>query len=327
MSESWTTVSPGPAPLPEDPQAYIEQVMAEIAEEVRLRRATGDLPPRLERELDELFLAHSPIGVRGGDLAEALRQVDAATFIDPVVPVESERAAGAFVKKGMRSLLHVVRRLGHPPDEPVRLGDEPGPAHRRRPAQGAGAGGRGAEGPGWWRGRVPDACPVAESWWVEPALAALGKAPGRVLHAACGDGWLVRRLGGAGVDAYGVDPRSALVDRAELGVLDLRGEGVADHLRAVAASALGGVVLSGVVEGLAGGERTQLLADVASRLAPGGTLIIHSVTRTSWESADAPLEADLAAGHPLRAETWCELLSRAATRPRRCPGPGAMTSW
>ena len=79
--------------------------MAEIAEEVRLRRASGDLPPRLERELDELFLAHSPIGVRGGDLAEALRQVDAATFIDPVVPVESERAAGAFVKKGMRSLL------------------------------------------------------------------------------------------------------------------------------------------------------------------------------------------------------------------------------
>ena len=74
----------------------------------------------------------------------------------------------------------------------------------------------------------------------------------------------------AGVDAYGVDPRSALVDRAELGVLDLRGEDVADHLRAVAASALGGVVLSGVVEGLAGGERTQLLKDVASRLAPGG---------------------------------------------------------
>src|SRR3974390_3085728 len=90
---------------PPDPQAYVEQVMAEIAEEVRLRRASGDLPPRLERELDELFLAHSPVAGRGGDLAEALRMVDAATFIDPVVPVESERAAGAFVKKGMRSLL------------------------------------------------------------------------------------------------------------------------------------------------------------------------------------------------------------------------------
>ena len=93
------------ATLPADPQAYVEQVMAEVAEEVRLRRASGDLPPKLERELDELFLAHSPVAGRGGDLGEALRMVDAATFIDPVVPVESERAAGAVVKKGMRSLL------------------------------------------------------------------------------------------------------------------------------------------------------------------------------------------------------------------------------
>ena len=120
---------------------------------------------------------------------------------------------------------------------------------------------------------------------------------------------------------YGVDPRSALVDRAELGVLDLRGEDVADHLRAVAASALGGVVLSGVVEGLAGGERTQLLKDVASRLAPGGLLVIHSVTRTTWEAADAPLEADLATGHV--ANSW----PGAATPPRRCPDPGAVTTW
>ena len=114
--------------------------------------------------------------------------------------------------------------------------------------------------------------------------------------------------GEAGVDAYGVDPRSALVDRAELGVLDLRGEGVADHLRAVAAAALGGVVLSGVVEGMAGGERTQLLKDVSSRLAPGGALSSIRSTQATWEAADAPSEADLATGRPLRAETWCELL-------------------
>ena len=93
------------ATLPADPRAYLDQVMAEIAEEVRARRASGDLPPKLERELDELFLAHSPVAGRGGDLGEALRMVDAATFIDPVVPVESERAAGAAVKKGMRSLM------------------------------------------------------------------------------------------------------------------------------------------------------------------------------------------------------------------------------
>jgi len=88
-----------------DPQAYVARVMAEIEEEVRLRRSSGDLPPKLERELDELFLAHSPVAGRGGDLTESLRMVDAAIFVDPVVPVASERAAGAVVKKGMRSLL------------------------------------------------------------------------------------------------------------------------------------------------------------------------------------------------------------------------------
>src|SRR5580692_5287603 len=71
-----------------DPRAYVAQVMSEIEDEVRLRRASGDLPPKLERELDELFLAHSPVAGRGGDLTDALRMVDAATFVDPVVPVD-----------------------------------------------------------------------------------------------------------------------------------------------------------------------------------------------------------------------------------------------
>jgi hypothetical protein len=295
--------------LPADPQAYIEQVMAEIAEEVRLRRASGDLPPKLERELDELFLAHSPIGVRGGDLGEALRQVDAATFIDPVVPVESERAAGSVVKKGMRSMLlwyvgwitHQMSQSASAVSRALHIVDERiGALERQVEAQ-----------------RVPDAAVVEfptsagpGAWWAEPAAAALVKVPGRVLHAACGDGWLVRRINEAGGDAYGVDPRSPIVDAAELGVLDLRGEGLDEHLRAVAAAGLGGIVLSGIVEGWSGGERGHLLRAIGTRLAPGGTLVLHSVTRSSWDAADAPIGADLASGHPLRSETWCRLLEQ-----------------
>ena len=306
--------------LPADPQAYIQQVMAEIAEEVRLRRASGDLPPKLERELDELFLAHSPIGVRGGDLGEALRQVDAATFIDPVVPVESERAAGSVVKKGMRSMLlwyvgwithqmsqssSAVSRALHIVNERLKE------LERQVEAQ-----------------RVPDASVVEfptsagpGAWWAEAAVAAVDKAPGRILHAACGDGWLVRRINGAGGDAYGVDPRSPIVDAAELGVVDLRGEGLAEHLRSVAAAGLGGMVLSGIVEGLSGGERTHLLTAVGTRLAPGGTLVVHSVTRQAWDATDAPVAADLAAGHPLRADSWCRLLERAGYAATAQEGP------
>ncbi len=304
----------------DDPGAYVQQVMAEIAEEVRLRRASGDLPPRLERELDELFLAHSPIGVRGGDLSEALRLVDAATFIDPVVPVESERAAGAVVKKGMRTMLlwymgwvtHQMSQSASAVSRALHIVD----GHLKQlegriEAQ-----------------RVPDAVVVefptsfgADAWWVEPALAALAKTPGRVLHTACSDGWLVRRIVDSGLDAYGIDPRAPVVDAAELGALDLRDEHLAEHLRAVSAAGLGGIVLSGTVEGMAGGERTHVLAAIGTKLAPGGALIIHSVGRAVWESPDAPFAADLATGRPLRPDTWCRLLEENGYTASSQPGP------
>ena len=161
----------------------------------------------------------------------------------------------------------------------------------------------------------------ADAWWVETAVAAVAKAPGRILHAACGDGWLVRRVVAAGGDAYGVDPRLRLVDVAELGTLDLRGEPVGEHLRAVAAAGLGAVVLSGTVDGMAGAERSQLLTAIGTRLAPGGTLVVHSVTTQAWESADAPPEADLAAGRPLRPDHLVQPAAAARVRRGRARRP------
>lgn len=311
---------PGVA-LPDDPQAYVEEVMAEIVEEVRLRRNSGDLPPRLERELDELFLAHSPVAGRGGDLGDALRMVDAATFIDPVVPVESERAAGAAVKKGMRSaLLWYVGWLTHQMSQSASavsralhiVDDRLQDLERQVESQ-----------------SVPPAGVVefptllhAEAWWVGLAVAAVAKAPGRILHVACGDGWLVQRIVAAGGDAYGVDPRPRLVDAPELGGLDLRVEPAGAHLRAVAPAGLGAVVLSGTVDGMAGTERAQLLAALGTRLAPGGTLVVHSVTQEAWASADAPPEADLAPGRPLRPGTWCSLLGERGYQAVDHAGPG-----
>jgi SAM-dependent methyltransferase len=307
--------------LPPDPQAYVERVMAEIAEEVRLRRASSDLPPKLERELDELFLAHSPVAGRGGDLGEALRLVDSATFIDPVVPVDSQRAAGALVKRGMRSgLLWYVGWITHQVSQfasgvsralhivDTRLNDLERQAEERR-VPGTGV----VEFPGQ---DGPDA------WWAGSAVDAVAKVPGRILHAACGDGWLVRLIDKAGGDAYGVDPRAHVIDRAELGVLDLRGEDAVLHLRAVAPAGLGALVLSGVVDGLDSGARAQLLTLVGTCLAPGGTLVLHSATREAWDAADAPFEADLAAGRPLRAEAWCQLLGQMGYEVGAQHGPG-----
>jgi hypothetical protein len=309
------------ATLPADPRAYLDQVMAEIAEEVRARRASGDLPPKLERELDELFLAHSPVAGRGGDLTEALRMVDAATFVDPVVPVESERAAGAAVKKGMRTLLlwyvgwitHQVSQFASAVSRTLHIVEgRLQELERKVEVQ-----------------RVPSAGVVelpalerADAWWVATAIEAVEAAPGRILHAASGSGWLVQQIIAAGGDAYGVDPRTNLVEQGMLTVSDLRGEDLADHLRAVGPAGLGAIVLSGVIDGMASGERTQLLHLIGAKLAPGGVLVVHSLSRSSWDAADAPFEADLAPGRPLRAETWRHLLEQSGYRATVASGPG-----
>jgi hypothetical protein len=247
--------------------------------------------------------------------------VDAATFVDPVVPVESERAAGTVVKKGMRTVLlwyvgwitHQVSQFASAVSRALHIVEgRLKELERQVEVQ-----------------RVPGAGIVempavdrAESWWVAPAIDAVKAVPGRILHAASGDGWLVRRILDAGGDAYGVDPRSDLVEQGVLTVSDLRGEDLADHLRAVAPAGLGAIVLSGVVDGMAGGERTQLLHLVGLTLAPGGVLVVHSLTRAAWDGEEAPFEADLAPGRPLRATTWQRLLQQSGYRVTVATGPG-----
>ncbi|MGP0029186.1 MAG: class I SAM-dependent methyltransferase [Acidimicrobiales bacterium] len=292
-------------PLP-TPSVDLGRVMAEIEEDVRHRRDVGDLSTAGDRELDVLFRAHSPSSSAGGTLAHELESVDRAAFVDPVVPIDSNRKVGAVAKKAMRSAslwyvgwvthqfnqfaaatsrsLHVIeRRLD---EHEVLMRDEGVP-----------------------RGEVVEFVGVhsPDAWWVDVAISAVVEAPGRILHAACDDGWLVRAIAAAGGDSYGVDPRPMRIP-PESGETDLRVVDLAEHLRTVAPSALGAVVLSGVVEGMAGGERNQLLRLVTDRLAPGGVLVIHSVTTTLWGSPDAPPEADLSPGKPLRGASWCRLL-------------------
>jgi hypothetical protein len=293
--------------LPAEPPLDVAQVMAEIEEEARRRRASGDLPVARERQLDELFLAHSPVSGRGGSLAEALQRVDGAIFVDPVVPIDSNRKAGAAVKKGMRSLslwyvgwlTHQINQFAAATSRSLHIVEQRlGELERHVEVQ-----------------RVPNAGVVEfptlhrpDAWWVDPAVTAVVRTPGRTLHAACGDGWLVRLLVAAGGDAYGVDPRPAPVEEGLTGATDLRVDGVADHLGAVAPGALRAVVLSGVVDGMAGGERSQLLHLITTGLERNGVLVVHSVTAATWQGAGAPAQADLSPGRPLRGESWCHLL-------------------
>jgi SAM-dependent methyltransferase len=292
----------------DDPaQRYLEQVRHEIDDEVRRRRTSGDLPPNLERELDQLFLAHSPLGGRGAALRDMLRLVDASVFIDPVVPVESRRPGGTTVKRGLRSLsLWYLRYVTHQVSEfatavsrALHVLDAQVTDLRRKVDALA----------------VPPSAAVdvpwahnAQAWWVDDVTTTLAGQRGRVLHAACGDGWLVGALAARGVDAYGVDPRHQGPGQ-ELDALDLRVEDVAEHVGAVASGSLHAVVLSGVTEGSGQVERAKLVEGSLRCLGPDGVLLVHSLTPSSWEADDAPVEADMAPARPYRSRTWLAVLN------------------
>ena len=288
---------------------YLDEVMAEIDAEVRRRRASGDLPAGLEAELDELFLEFSPVGLQGqARLRETLSLVDSSAYVDIAVPTASNKAVGSYVKRLIRKglgwymnfvvaqivkfawsvsrMFHVVVdhleeleavvETQRSPDLPVDV--------------------------------VPAARPGAD-WWSPAAVDALAGASDRVLVGDCGDGSLVETLVDAGVDAYGVDPSDLVLEPALDRNLDVRAEGVLDHLEVVAGEALGGVVLTGSVQWLRPNERERLLDLVATRLSVGGTLVLHSSTPEGWAASVSPVVRDLAPGRPLHAETWVHLLT------------------
>lgn len=296
-------------PNAEENRLVLAKVMAEIDEEVERRRSSGDMPPRLEHELDELFLRYSPMAGRDGSLEEALGVVESTSFIDPVVPVMSSRSGGALLKRTIRqaSLWYVgwvtaqISQFASATARTLRVLDD-----RVRALQSE-----------FDAQRIPPA-PVLETpwahgpaaWWVDRAVSELRARPGRVLHAASADGWLVRRLADEGLDAYGVEPREGRIDRAEVEGLDLREEPVLDHLRAVGAESLSGLVLSGVLDAMTAPERDTAVQLVARAVGPGGRLIVHSLSQQGVDSDRAPVEADLASGRPLRPGTWSVVLGR-----------------
>jgi Methionine biosynthesis protein MetW len=291
-----------------EPVDYLTQVMAEIDAEVRRRRASGDLPAGLERELDELFLEFSPVGLQGkARLRETLALVDGSAYVDTAVPTASEKALGGLVKRTIKKALGwymgfivhqivkfawAVSRMFHVLVDHVEDLESAVDAQRT---------------PKLPQSAVPHHDPGAQ-WWSPAAVAAMDGVGGRVLHAECGAGGLLDALVAAGVDAYGVDPNESDVELAAERGLDVRAESVLDHLAVVADEALAGLVLSGSVQWLDPGERERLVDLVSSRLGLDGVLVVQSSTPQAWARDAGHVLTDLAPGRPLHPETWVHLL-------------------
>jgi hypothetical protein len=293
------------------------KLLSEIQSEVVRRRVSGELPMDLERELDRTFAEFAPVDAIDADFDTIVSKVERSAVIDLRPSVVSAypgaaqmkllvaKATAFFVRHVatqvsalVQGLARALRMLGDRVDQVERaLGGRELAALRVQ------EGLRGTE-----------SCPTATDTWDEFIIEQLGPAgssSGRVLQANAANGRLVRRLVDAGYDAYGVEPSEEAALVAADRVPDVRATSAADHLRTLPPASLGALILSGVVDQLDPIGLMDLVELAASRLEPGGTMIVVSCHPDEWQRNGPPLAVDLAPGRPVHPETWRVLLGRA----------------
>jgi len=282
----------------------LQQVLREIDEEVRARRASGDFPPGMERDLDLVFARFAPATVSGDDLDGLLQAAERTSFVDPDPPTTSRIVAVSLLKRVERKLLgwffrfitQQVTAFGGVVVQALRL------LGRRVEALEAAT-------PGANRALLEvggrTSSPAAAGPHAEAVVNHLVGLHGRILVAEAGDGSLLHRLDA--LDAYGVESRPDRAESAALAGLDVRADGALEHLRAVDDGALAGLVLVGVVDRAPVGEQLALVERAAVVLGAGGRLAVVGHDPSSW-GVENPVEADLAPGRPLHAATWAHLL-------------------
>lgn len=287
------------------PGIDMHRVLIEIDEEVRSKRASGELTVELERELDMVFARLAPPGAVAGDFGQLLDRAESQAYFDLVAPNDSVRPGVPYVKRVVQKTVrwylryvaeqitgfaHTMTKLVRDLNERVTIVeqltiDRAETAAVRSPTD-------------------------ASSSWFDEIADALSGVDGRVLHARCGRGELVERLRAENIDSYGVDAAADLIAEgtARQDGPDLRPDDEREHLRLLAPGALGGLVLSGIVDCMPRGAQVEL-ADLASTvLRRGGVLVIATTHPDVWERAMSPVEADLSPGRPMHVQTWIYLL-------------------
>ena len=287
-----------------------QRLLAEIDEEVRRKRESGDLPAGFERELDLVFARYAPVQALEGDFAQVLARAEEATFIDVLAPYESSRPVVPLFKRVVRKvILWVVRYVAQQVSafaqaitRAVRLLGERVEALEDAVPTRVSAAARPATGPA--------TAPDPEHWAgvLVPHLVAEAP-PGRVLHAESGDGWLVERLLAAGLDGYGTEPTEELSLAASECGLEIRTDTATAHLTRLEDGSLAAVILSGCVDRLPLGAQRELADLACAKVVPGGVVAVIGTEPDAWATDRSSIEADLAPGRPLRAETWRWMLA------------------
>lgn len=283
------------------------RLLAEIEEEARRLRRDGLISVGFERQLDRSFDQFSPPST-SDDLELVITSAGDLAYVNADVPVDSRIAGGTVVKKGVRRLVYwclnyvtgQVQSFAVVVARGLRLlGRRVESLERATPALSSGVAAEVA--------RLSPAVDLEP--WTTAIVDAARRTDGRVVHAECGDGTVVRALEAAGLDGYGVEPRSTAADAAAAAGVEVRDGDALEHLRLLPDEVLGGVVLSGCVDRYSLPSTLALLDETTRVLAPGGRVLVVSATPATWGTGSSEVLADLAPGRPLRAATWEHLLT------------------
>ena len=289
------------------PGIDLTRIQAEINEEVRRRRAAGDFPAGLERELDAVFARYAPAGA-GDDFDEVMVQAETQSFIHVDVVTASSKPGVSYVKRALRKVMawylrflaqQVTAFAGAITRAVKLLGERVATLETVTVLAGERTLSEVRE-----RRAGPDL-----SAWVPVVTTELAGVTGRILHTECGAGTLLAALAKEGADAYGVEPVEALAMAASRAGLDVRADAALVHLRALPDRTLGGLILSGSIDALPLGEVLETVDRAAATVAPGGSVMVISTGPQAWAQGADPVVADLAPGRPLHSQTWAHLLT------------------
>jgi O-antigen chain-terminating methyltransferase len=124
-----------------------------------------------------------------------------------------------------------------------------------------------------------------------------------VLDIGCGRGEFLDLLRASGISGRGVDLNPAMVEETRARGFDASCVDALTCLRALPEGALGGVFAAQVVEHLQPDYLAELLEIAASRLRPGGRLVLETINPACWVAFFESYIRDLTHVRPLHPET------------------------
>ncbi len=281
-------------------------LIAEIYDDLRNRRESGEITASLEDEVDAAFARVAPVAAFGGDARVLIERAEDAASIDPHVPVESGSPATTVVKRVLRKsmfwyvawITNQVGQFAGSLSRAVRLVED-----RLSDVE---------------AGQLRTPRTDAELARIEPreleeaaselVISHLASCRGPVLVAEAATGRLVGRLRAEGLDTDGVEPRADLVARAAGDGVRLAMATARDRLRSLRPAGLDGLVLLGATDRSTPEQHLELADLAAVTVGPGGRVAIIATSPAVIAAEGPPIHIDLSTGRPLAASTWRHIL-------------------